>query len=155
VAAAAGEFRKRLMASYSAKLKMAGVSAAQAEALVLAAKASVSVKPGPLLRSMYYGRVTHMPQSAAEFHADTGARWKIEAQLLYGPDHGLRLVDHSGRHGGCALVRRKAMELGWPEQLLRELVNAHFRWKAENDQMQVYYTGLLARAQRLRVTAIM
>ena len=74
---------------------------------------------------------------------------------MFGNDHGLRIVDHSARHGGCAHARRRAMAAGWDPVLLRELVNAHFRWAPEHDRMQVYYTGLLERIQRLRVTAIM
>jgi hypothetical protein len=155
VAAAAGEFRKRFSAVYGNKLLLAGVSQEQVPIMVAAAVKSITVTAGPLLRSLYHGRITHMPQSQAEFHADTGAVWKDVARSMYGADHGLRLVDHSGRHGGCAHARRKAVDAGWPEQLLRELINAHFCWKSERDRMQVYYTGLLERAKRLRVTAIM
>ena len=155
VTAAASEFRRRLLASYQQKLDVIGVADIQLSALLAAAERSVSVTAGPLMRSMYHGRLTHMPQSRAEFHADTGTVWRKEAVTLYGNDHGLRLVDHSGRHGGCAHARRKAMEAGWDSTLLRELVNAHFRWAPEHDRMQVYYTGLLERTQRLRVTGIM
>ena len=155
VSAVAGEFRKRLAASYSQHLRARGVSGVQLVELAAAAERSVTVVAGPLLRSLYHGRMTHMPQSRAEFHADTGLVWRKEATAMYGDSHGLRIVDHSARHGGCAHSRRRAMDAGWDPQLLRELINAHFRWAPEHDRMQVYYTGLLERMQRLRVTAIM
>jgi hypothetical protein len=155
VAAAAGGFRKRLAAAYEWQLRSVGVASSQMPKLVSAAERTIVVTGGPLLRSQYHGRTTHMPQSAAEFHADTSEIWKEVAVSMYGTDHGLRLVDHSGRHGGCAHARNQAMGAGWGPILLRGPINAHFRWSPEGNRMQIYYTGLLERAQRLRITAVM
>ena len=43
----------------------------------------------------------------------------------------------------------KSLLVRLPDDVLRKIINAHFRWRDEHDKMMVYYMGLAKRDERL------
>ena len=108
-----------------------------------------SVEPMPVLRHTYFGRPTFMPMKAPLYTKFTEGLWNAAAGELWPGGHSLRLTTQSGRHGGCADSRKAGREAGLPDDVLRKIINAHFRWRDEHDKMMVYYMGLAKRDERL------
>ena len=108
-----------------------------------------SIEPMPVLRHTYFGRPTFMPMKAHLHAKFTEGLWNAAADELWPGGHSLRLTTQSGRHGGCADSRKAGRDAGLPDDVLRKIINAHFRWRDEHDKMMVYYMGLAKRDERL------
>ena len=119
------------------------------ESEIVAYLDSFTIEPMPVLRHSYFGRPTFMPMKAHLYAKFTEGLWNSAADELWPGGHSLRLTTQSGRHGGCADSRRHGREAGMPDDVLRKIINAHFRWRDEHDKMMVYYMGLAKRDERL------
>jgi hypothetical protein len=111
----------------------------------------ISIKSGPLLRSTFGTKATHMPISGNSAAKEVVKLWKT-AEKLETKANSLHIVSHSGRHTATCRARIMIIQTEVPPGLIDELIDGHMKWEAQDGRMRKRYTGHLDLKYRLCVT---
>jgi hypothetical protein len=111
----------------------------------------ISIKSGPLLRSTFGTKATHMPISGNSAAKEVVKLWKT-AEKLETKTNSLHIVSHSGRHTATCRARIMIIQTEVPPGLIDELIDGHMKWEAQDGRMRKRYTGHLDLKYRLCVT---